>query len=162
MHPTLRPLFLGLLLGAAPAPAEHGPQPPLPAHYLSIDDVPLKVEVADDRWEIEHGLMYRTELAGGTGMLFVYRNSARRVFWMRNTPLPLDAAFITADGRIDEVVPLEPLSERTVTSRRPARYVLEVPRGWLAAHGLGPGSRVDGLDGLGLAKRPVDIRGKTD
>ena len=147
MRARYRHLLFTLLLGAGTAHAEHGPQPPLPAHYISIDDVPLKVEVADDRWEVEHGLMYRSELVDGTGMLFVYRNDTRRVFWMRNTRLSLDAAFVTSDGRIDEIVPLEPLSEAHVTSRRPVRYVLEVPRGWFAARGLGPGSRITGLPG---------------
>jgi uncharacterized membrane protein (UPF0127 family) len=66
---------------------------------------------------------------------------------MRNTTLPLDAAFVAADGRIDEIAPLEPLSEVPVTSRRPVRFVLEVPRGWFAARGLGPGSRISGLPG---------------
>jgi uncharacterized membrane protein (UPF0127 family) len=66
---------------------------------------------------------------------------------MRNTSLPLDAAFVTADGRIDEVVPLVPFSEEHVRSQRPVRYVLEVPRGWFAAQGLGPGSRISGLPG---------------
>ncbi len=141
------PLLLAVLLSAGPTLAEHGPQPPLPVHYLSIEDVPLMVEVADDWWEVQHGLMWRSELPEGHGMLFVYPDEEQRVFWMRNTTLPLDAAFVAADGRIDEIAPLEPLSEVPVTSRRPVRFVLEVPRGWFAARGLGPGSRISGLPG---------------
>ena len=147
MPGLLRHLFLLALLLSAPAGAEHGPQPPLRAHYLSIGDVPLMVEVADDWWEVQHGLMWRTELPEGHGMLFVYPDDRQRVFWMRNTSLPLDAAFITADGRIDEVVPLVPFSEEHVRSQRPVRYVLEVPRGWFTAQGLGPGSQISGLPG---------------
>lgn len=140
-------LLLSLLLATTPLWAEHGPQPPLPTLPIHVDDVPLTVEVADESWEREHGLMRRTELPDGSGMLFVYPGNARRVFWMRNTTLPLDAAFVAADGRIDEIAPLEPLSEVPVTSRRPVRFVLEVPRGWFAARGLGPGSRISGLPG---------------
>jgi len=147
MHTRIHHLLLSLLLATTPLRAEHGPQPPLPTLPIHVDDVPLTVEVADESWEREHGLMRRTELPDGSGMLFVYPGNARRVFWMRNTSLPLDAAFITADGRIDEVVPLVPFSEEHVRSQRPVRFVLEVPRGWFAAHGLGPGSRVSGLPG---------------
>ena len=138
-------LLLTTWLVCLPAVAEHGPQPRLPRLELAIDSVPLQVEVADEPREREHGLMHRAELAAGDGMLFVYPDSALRVFWMRHTRLPLDAAFVSSDGLIDEIVALEPLSERTVRSRRPARYVVEVPRGWFEAHGLGPGSRIEGL-----------------
>lgn len=143
-----RLLSLALLLPGVLA-AEHGPQPPLPTIDLRIGTleltVELTVEVADERREREHGLMQRTELPAGRGMLFVYPDAARRVFWMRDTPLPLDAGFIGADGRLHEIVALEPLSERPVSSHRPARYVLEVPRGWFADHGLVPGARVENL-----------------
>ena len=138
-------LLLVAWFGMAPVAAEHGPQPPLPTLALQVDDVPLRVEVADEPREREHGMMYRESLSDGQGMLFVYRDAARRVFWMRDTHVPLDAAFVTADGRIDEIAPLEPLSEVHVTSRRPVRFVLEVPRGWFAQHGLGTGSRIHGL-----------------
>jgi uncharacterized membrane protein (UPF0127 family) len=139
-----RLLLLALLLPGALA-AGHGPQPPLPLLGIRVGDVALTVEVADQAREREHGLMHRTELPAGRGMLFVYPGEARRVFWMRDTPLPLDAGFIGADGRLQEIVALEPLSERPVTSQWPTRYVLEVPRGWFADHGLGPGARVEKL-----------------
>lgn len=139
-----RLLLLALLLPGALA-AGHGPQAPLPTVEIRVGGVALTVEVADQPREREHGLMQRTELPTGRGMLFVYPDEARRVFWMRDTPLPLDAGFIGGDGRLQEVIALEPLSERPVTSQWPARYVLEVPRGWFADHGLGPGARVEKL-----------------
>jgi uncharacterized membrane protein (UPF0127 family) len=144
------PLCLLLLvawLACDTVAADHGAQAPLPIRYISIEDVPLMVEVADEAREREHGMMHRVTLPEGQGMLFVYPDEEQRVFWMRNTSVPLDAAFVSADGRIDEVVPLVPHSEEHVRSRRHARFVLEVPRGWFDRHGLGPGSRIDGLPG---------------
>ena len=139
------PLLLLALLSPLAVNAVHGPQPPLPTTEILVGDVPLTVEVADESREREHGLMFRDALADGHGMLFVYPAERRRVFWMRHTAHPLDAGFVTADGRLDEVVPLEPYSERPVASRRPARYVIEVPQGWFARHRLEPGTRVSGL-----------------
>ena len=143
---TLPATLLGLAcLLAAPLAAEHGPQPPLPTQEIHVGGVTLEVEVADEPREREHGMMFRTELAEGRGMLFAYTAEAPRVFWMRDTPLPLDAGFIAADGRLLQVVALEPYSEVPVHSARPAQYVVEVPRGWFARHGLAPGVRVVGL-----------------
>lgn len=135
------------LIAAPPGAAEHGAQEPLPTVEIAVDAVPLTVEVADEPREREHGLMHRSALDEGHGMLFVYPNDRPRVFWMRHTPLALDAGFIGADGRLDEIVPLVPESEALVTSRGPARYVLEVPRGWFATHGIAPGVAVSGLPG---------------
>jgi len=140
------PVLLGLAaLLVGPLAAGNGPQPPLPMLEIRVGGVPLEVEVADEPREREHGMMFRAELREGRGMLFVYGAEAPRVFWMRDTPLPLDAGFIAADGRLLQVVALEPYSEVPVHSERPAQYVGEVPRGWFARHGLAPGLRVEGL-----------------
>ncbi len=145
MRTRSRPILLALLLGGVAAHADHGPQPPLPTQPIEVGGATLTVEVADEAWEREHGMMHRETLPEGQGMLFVYPDEAPRVFWMRNTSVPLDAAFVSADGRIDELVALVPHSEEHVRSRGHARYVLEVPRGWFAARGIGPGSRITGL-----------------
>jgi len=139
-----RLLLLALLL-PAPGTAGHGPQAPLPTAEIQVGDIPLTVEVANESHEHEHGLMFRKTLPDGQGMLFVYPRERRRVFWMHETTLPLDAGFIAADGRLNEIVALEPLSEIPITSRLPARYVLEVPRGWFSRHGFGPGTQLSNL-----------------
>ena len=145
MHASIPRLLLITLLLPGLLPAGHGPQPPLPTVEIRVGDVPLTVEVANESSEREHGLMYRTALPDGHGMLFVYASERRRVFWMRDTTLPLDAGFIAADGRLNEIVALEPLSEVPITSRLPARYVLEVPLGWFAQHDLEPGAMLSNL-----------------
>ncbi|HEY5791271.1 MAG TPA: DUF192 domain-containing protein [Gammaproteobacteria bacterium] len=137
------PGFLLALLLATTATRAAGPQPELPTAQIRVDGVPLTVEVADDEREREHGLMFRSELADGRGMLFVYPRAGQRAFWMRNTPLPLDLGYADADGTLFELHQLEPHSLRPVPSGAPARYVLEVPRGWFARHRLGPGARLE-------------------
>jgi len=137
-------LLLALLL-PTPGTAGHGPQALLPTAEIQVGDIPLTVEVANESHEREHGLMFRKTLPDGQGMLFVYPRERRRVFWMHETTLPLDAGFIAADGRLNEIVALEPLSEIPITSRLPASYVLEVPRGWFSRHGFGPGTQLSNL-----------------
>ena len=65
---------------------------------------PGVITVDFDKAVGEHGLMYRTALPDGHGMLFVYSTERRRIFWMHETKLPLDAGFIAANGRLNEIV----------------------------------------------------------
>jgi len=105
--------------------------------------VVVEVEVARTPEEQQRGLMFRTELKPDAGMLFVYQRDGDHSFWMKNTYIPLDMIFITADGRVAGVVEnAEPL---TTTSRQvgtPSRYVLEVNAGFFRRHGIQPGSPV--------------------
>jgi uncharacterized membrane protein (UPF0127 family) len=76
------------------------------------------------------GLMFRTSLQRRTGMLFFHDRDDMQNFWMRNTYIPLDLIFI--NGRY-EVVHVHrgarPHDETDISSRYPARYVLEVNAG---------------------------------
>lgn len=103
----------------------------------------VEVEVAADASSRARGLMGRTDLPDGRGMLFVFDEEADHVFWMKDTPLPLDMIFVAPDGRIVGVV--ESAEPRTETPRRagaPSRYVLEVPGGWTRRAGVDTGGRV--------------------
>jgi uncharacterized membrane protein (UPF0127 family) len=112
---------------------------------IQLDGHALSVEVADDEAERAQGLMHRNELADGRGMLFVYPDSAVRGFWMKNTHIPLSIAFVAADGTIVRIADMTPLSLERVSSVHPARYAVEVPRGWFAAKGIEKGDKVTGL-----------------
>lgn len=105
--------------------------------------VSVEAELAVAPGEQETGLMHRTRLADGQGMLFVYESDRRMAFWMKNTLIPLSIAFIGADGVIKEIYDMEPLSLASVPSERSVRYALEVPLGWFGRVGLGPGDRLD-------------------
>jgi uncharacterized membrane protein (UPF0127 family) len=85
-------------------------------------------------------------------MLFVFPDIAPRRFWMKDTPLPLSIAFIADDGRILETADMEPFDTNETRSREPARYALEVRRGWFEARGVKPGDRVHGLERAGRAE----------
>jgi uncharacterized membrane protein (UPF0127 family) len=102
------------------------------------------VELALTEEARERGLMFRTEVAAGTGMLFVFPEEAAHVFWMKNTFVPLDMIFIGGNRRIVGIV--ENAEPRTLTSRDPkaaSQYVLEVAAGTAFARGFRVGDIVD-------------------
>ncbi len=100
------------------------------------------VEVARTQDQRERGLMYRTELGPRRGMLFVFDHDRERGFWMKNTPLPLSIAFLSAGGEILQIESLIPYSEVVVRSRQPARYALEVNAGAFAEVGAKVGDLI--------------------
>ncbi len=103
----------------------------------------VDVELARTDPERRKGLMDRPSLPEGTGMLFLFDQSAVQSFWMKNTLIPLDMLFIGEDGRIVGIV--ESAEPRTLTERtvgKPSRYVLEVNGGWSRAHGVRAGDQV--------------------
>lgn len=110
---------------------------------ISVAGIPVRVEVADEAEERQQGLMYRDSLPDGEGMLFVYEEERTLSFWMRNTQIPLDIAFLDRSGRIVDIRQLEPFDEEGVESRRPAMYALEVRRGWFEENGVRVGDRVE-------------------
>jgi hypothetical protein len=64
---------------------------------------------------------------------------------MRNTLLPLTAAFVTDDGSIVNLADMKPQTTDSHCSTKPVRYVLEMNQGWFARRGLSAGSRLGGL-----------------
>jgi len=104
--------------------------------------VSLMVELALSPAQRQQGLMHRTELPDGQGMLFVFDRDQILSFWMMNTLVPLSIAYIASDGRIVEIFDMEPLNLNPVSSSRSVRYALEVPQNWFQRAGLAPGDRV--------------------
>lgn len=90
------------------------------------------------------GLMYRREMAPHEGMIFVFEQPNVQCFWMRNTLLPLSAAFVEDDGTIVNVEDMQPMSDESHCSKKPVRYVLEMNQGWFAKAGIKPGARLVG------------------
>ncbi len=83
------------------------------------------------------------ELGENEGMFFVFPNAQIRRFWMKNTVIPLDIAYLDPDGVIVNILTMEPLDESGYLSARPAQYALETGAGWFARNGVKPGDRVD-------------------
>jgi len=119
---------------------------PLPTARIHAKDgaVDVAVEIVSTPEAVQRGLMYRTELADGHGMLFVFAEEKDHRFWMKNTLIPLDMIFIGADETIVGIhADAVPLSTATVGVGRPSRWVLEVPGGWSARRGVAAGQRVE-------------------
>lgn len=112
------------------------------------DDPSLSLEVADSPREIERGLMFRSSLAEDRGMLFVFPDERRRVFWMKNTYIPLDIIFLDSSRTVVDVDRAEPepdTPEEELTrywSDSPAKYVIETNRGFSREHGIEEGTVV--------------------
>lgn len=103
----------------------------------------FNIELAVTPEQRAQGLMHRESLAEDWGMLFLHRRDQVLSMWMRNTLIPLDMLFIDRRGRIVRIAErTTPLSERAITSGRPARAVLEVPGGTVERLGIAKGDRV--------------------
>lgn len=90
----------------------------------------LKLEIADDDYQRETGLMYRESMEEDQGMLFIFENEEPRGFYMKNTHIPLDLIFLNSQNKIVSISKnAKPQSLETIPSEVPAQYVLEVNSG---------------------------------
>src|SRR5262245_16286638 len=138
MAPRRLSIALGLLLAACGASG--------PAVVLETRGGPVEVavEIANDDASRTRGLMYRTTLADGHGMLFVFPTSEVHDFWMKNTLIPLDMLWIGEDRRVLGIrANTTSLSTATVGAGVPSRYVLEVPGGFSARRGIEVGDAIE-------------------
>lgn len=150
-------VVLGLLAGAsacsstASAPTVP-PAQTLPETTLSISQGghtrEISVQVASNEAERETGLMWVQSMPADTGMLFVFSGDSTVGFWMANTYIPLDIAYISADGEILGIVHGKPLDQTVLEPPGPYRYALEMNEGWFEGHGLGKGATVSFLKKL--------------
>ena len=104
----------------------------------------IDIEVADDDAERAQGLMNRPWMEETQGMLFIMENEERQSFWMRNTIIPLDIIYVSADKRIVSIAKdTQPFSEKSIPSAGPAKYVVEVIAGFSDKYGLKAGDRIE-------------------
>ena len=144
----------GVIAGnAVSLPENLGEPEPLPV--LKIGERTIHVEAAVDPNDRSRGLMYRRNLSWEDGMLFMYPEEGPRSFWMRNTFVPLDVAFLATDGRIHNVVETPVWDDPEFgegphpESDAPSRYVLEVNLGWFRRNGL--------LDASGKIRKGIRV-----
>jgi len=133
-------LFL-LLTGTC---AAQSPQTELPRVTLSAGIHQIQTQVARTSEQHSIGLMFRTEMPQHEGMLFEFQAPSQQCFWMKNTLIPLTAAFVAGDGNI---VNLEDMQAQTTVSHcsaKPVRFVLEVNQGWFAKRGIKAGTKLRG------------------
>lgn len=142
--PHLTRILLALTLGLAQTIAQAQAQLQLPRITLQAGMYQLNVQLAMNDPQRALGLMYRQEMPAYEGMLFVFEQPARQCFWMKNTLIPLSAAFVADDGTIVNIADMKPLSTEAHCSSAPVRYVLEVNQGWFAQRGLNVGFKLRG------------------
>ncbi len=104
----------------------------------------IDAQVASTDQQREVGLMFRPQMLQHEGMLFVFEQVSPQCFWMKNTILPLSAAFIESDGTIVNIEDMKPQTTNSHCSRKPVRFVLEMNQGWFAKKGLKAGSKLLG------------------
>ena len=125
-----------------------GPRPPAGHAWVIFGPDTVLAEVAATADERAAGLMYRDDVPDGTGMLFVFPDVSVRSFWMANTYVPLDIAFLGTSFEVVDILQMQPLITESYTSRAPAMYGLEVRQGWLAEHGIEVGDRAEVIFGV--------------
>lgn len=148
MFQRLAALLLVSASFLAPAHAQQQiqpqPQTDLARTQLSVGLYKIDAQVAQSPREREIGLMFRKSMPQAEGMIFVFEQPATQCFWMRNTLLPLTAAFVADDGRIVNLVDMQPMTENSHCSEEPVRYVLEMNQGWFAKKNIKKGAKLGG------------------
>jgi|OM-RGC.v1.017827820 uncharacterized membrane protein (UPF0127 family) len=109
---------------------------------ISFANKSLQVEFADSFEERALGLMYRKRLCEDCGMLFQFDVERMASIWMKNTFVPLDLAYITVDGKIIDIMQLEPLDLTSVKSSKQVLYALEMNQGWFAKNKIKVGDKI--------------------
>ena len=132
------------MLASIDASAQDGPQLNLQRVKLlaGINVIDAQLALTPEQRQI--GLMLRKDMPQHEGMLFVFEQPAQQCFWMKNTLLPLTAAFVADDGTIVNLADMQPQTMDSHCSAQPVRYVLEMNRGWFAKKAIKAGSKLGG------------------
>jgi len=132
--------------------------PPRPANTLVMlpDGSTVHVELATTEAQMEYGLMGRTKLPEGRGMLFVHQDVGDHPYWMYHCKMALDIVWMNADHQIVEMSPNTPPCRGKAATcpnyggHEPSKYVIELPPGDIARHHLQVGQKID--FGLGSSR----------
>ncbi|PKO61864.1 MAG: hypothetical protein CVU24_06730 [Betaproteobacteria bacterium HGW-Betaproteobacteria-18] len=139
-----RLLFLALLC-CGNSFAQGTPQMNLPRVKLTAGMYLVDTQVAATPEQRATGLMFRQQMPSAEGMLFVFEQPGEQCFWMKNTLLPLTAAFVADDGTIVNLADMAPQTTESHCSEKPVRFVLEMNQGWFTQKGIKPGFKLSGL-----------------
>ncbi|RYF66897.1 MAG: DUF192 domain-containing protein [Comamonadaceae bacterium] len=135
--------LVAAVLSASAALAQQ-PQMDLPRVKISAGMNVIDSQVAATDAQRATGLMFRKEMPQHEGMLFVFDQPSVQCFWMKNTLLPLTAAFVADDGTIVNLADMKPQTLDSHCSTQPVRYVLEMNQGWFERRAIKPGSKLGG------------------
>lgn len=140
----LLPVVCSLLLSPTTGYTQDGPQLNLPRVSLQAGMHRIEAQVAQSGLEKQIGLMYRKSMPVYEGMLFIFAEPSEQCFWMKNTDLPLTAAFIADDGTIVNLEDMKPQTLKPHCSKKPVRYVLEMNLGWFKTKNINAGFKLTG------------------
>ena len=111
----------------------------------SVDNLIVKIdiEIADNEYERQLGLMNRESMEEMQGMLFIFPQERYQSFWMLNTMFSLDIIFVNSNKEIVTIHKnTTPLSEQSYPSTAPAQFVVEVNAGFCDTHNIKIGDKV--------------------
>jgi uncharacterized membrane protein (UPF0127 family) len=145
--PNLRTLFQRsvFLLSALATPMlgwAQEPQTDLQRTVIQAGMFQIDAQIAQTAQQRQIGLMFRKEMPAHEGMLFIFDEPQKQCFWMKNTLLPLTAAFVDDDGVIVNTADMQPQSTESHCSDKPVRFVLEMNQGWFAKKKIGKGYKL--------------------
>lgn len=140
----LHVLAITALCSSLLARAQEGPQLNLQRVKLTAGFYLIDAQVALTPEQRQIGLMFRKDMPQQEGMIFVFEQAAQQCFWMKNTLLPLTAAFVADDGTIVNLADMKPQTTDSHCSAEPVRHVLEMNQGWFAKKGIKAGSKLVG------------------
>lgn len=115
------------------------------------DRIGMPVLVAETATQRATGLMNRSSLPDGAGMLFVFSRPVRGAFWMMDTTIPLSIAFVGQDGTVQQIMDMEPCAAEPCPRYEPDDdylYAIEANKGYFASRGITPGWTVQVSDEL--------------
>lgn len=101
----------------------------------------LDVELAQTDAERTIGLMCRESLSKNSGMLFIFENERVLSFWMKNTKIPLSIGYLDKNKALIDTYDMQPMSEKSIESSKPAIYALETNLGWFTKNRIKPGCK---------------------
>ena len=90
----------------------------------------LSLDVADNELKRSYGLMNRKDMKPNLGMLFIWKDSQIRNFWMKNTHFNLDLFFLNKQGTIIEIYKnAKAFDETNIKSQNKVNFVVELKSG---------------------------------
>jgi hypothetical protein len=115
--------------------------------YKSTSDILITqfdIEIADNDYEVQTGLMHRKSMQDDRAMLFIFPDSRMQSFYMKNTYISLDIIYIDKDKHIVSIQEnSNPLDETPLPSQFPAQYVLEINAGLSKKLNLNVGDSIE-------------------
>lgn len=128
--------FISSLVFANPADTE------FPEIQIQVKENVYSLEYANSFELRAQGLMHREKMCESCGMLFNFEQARHAGMWMKNTLIPLDVAFIRADGKITDIKAMQPHDLTTTASSEAVLYAWEMNQGWFAKNGIQVGDTV--------------------